>query len=121
MKRWFKRQYNLKCTHGVATEGIFFARGEAMEKSTNGCDREKLLDWCVHRLPNLLLSQQTQERAQLEKSETLAGKARFRLVETEANPGIQRLTARQQIDSMLETAEKEPQVRKKLQKSIDAL
>lgn len=54
LKKFLKKFFNLSIIHSVATEGIFFCRGEMMEKS-EGCDRDRILDWLVLRLPTLLV------------------------------------------------------------------
>jgi len=56
LKQFIKKQYDVKCSHKMATEAIFFCRGEDLEKSTY-FDRNRLLDWLVERLPTIMKSQ----------------------------------------------------------------
>ena len=73
---FLKKFFGLSIIYSVATEGIFFCRGEKLEKSSD-CDRDKLLDWLILRLPTLLIFKERKEQTKKERKETVHGHARF--------------------------------------------
>ena len=53
LKRHLKLYYNFPITHTAATEAIFCARGELLEKSSY-FSHKKMVDWMARRVPDLV-------------------------------------------------------------------
>jgi hypothetical protein len=53
LKKHLKLYYNFPITHTAATEGMFCARGELLEKS-NYFSHKKMVDWMARRVPDLV-------------------------------------------------------------------
>jgi hypothetical protein len=63
-----KIYYDFTITHAAATEGIFFARGELLEKSPT-INRNKLVEWLARRVPDLILTSKITKKHILESKE----------------------------------------------------
>jgi hypothetical protein len=77
LQKFFDKHFKLQVHRSILTEGIYFSRGENLDKSTKN-NRQKLLRWLSLRLPTLLQQQNVRENKVFDRKDVLANQVNLK-------------------------------------------